>query len=35
MIEVKPRFSYLPKLFLFCGASLGLDQLIGKGEEHA
>lgn len=35
LIEVQPRYAYLPQLFLFCGASLGLDQLIGKGEEHA
>lgn len=35
LIEVQPRYAYLPQLFLFCGASLGLDRLIGKEENHA
>lgn len=35
LIEVQPRYAYLPQLFLFCGASLGLDRLIGKEEDHA
>lgn len=35
LIEVQPRYAYLPQLFLFCGASLGLDRLMGKEENHA
>lgn len=36
LIEVQPRYAYLPQLFLFCGAALGLDPLGGKEEgEHA
>ncbi|WP_346705095.1 glycosyltransferase family 39 protein [uncultured Agathobaculum sp.] len=35
LIEVQPRYAHLPQLFLFCGASLGFDRLIGKEENHA
>lgn len=35
LIEVQPRYAYLPQLFLFCGASLGLDRLVGKEKKHA
>ena len=35
LIEVQPRYAYLPQLFLFCDASLGLDRLMGKEGEHA
>ena len=35
LIEVQPRYAYLPQLFLFCGASLGLDRLLGKEKNHA
>ena len=35
LIEVQPRYAYLPQMFLFCGASLGLDRLAGKEENHA
>lgn len=30
LVEVQARYAYLPQLFLFCGAALGLDLLTGE-----
>lgn len=39
VIEVQPRYAYLPQIFLFIAAGFGLDRLLGlaesKGEHHA
>lgn len=39
VIEVQPRYAYLPQIFLFTAAGFGLDRLFGlyenKGDSHA
>ena len=34
LIEVQPRYAYLPQLFLFLAAAFGLDCLRKSGKEE-